>query len=87
MGRPNRADRRDVAVRARCLTAAAAFAAALFPLTGCTRPPEIQEAWNSYVEAQAAYDGCRAHRPQHCDLERAAFEASRERYRAAVDRR
>lgn len=82
---PDESGRRAVAARARCLTAAAAFVAALFPLTSCTRPPEVQEAWNGYIKAEAAYDGCRAHRPQHCDPERAAYTAALERYRAAED--
>jgi hypothetical protein len=87
MDRFDCAGRRGYAV-ALPTTFAAASAAALFSsfvLAGCTLPPEVQSAWNRYLKAEAAYDGCKARRPHRCDSERAAYKIARDSYRAAKD--
>jgi hypothetical protein len=69
-------------------TLAFASAVALLPsflLASCTLPPEVQSAWNRYIKAEEAYEGCKARRPQRCDAEWAAFNAARNNYHAAKD--
>jgi hypothetical protein len=44
-------------------TVAAASAVALLPgflLASCTLPPEVQSAWNRYIKAEEAYEGCKS---------------------------
>ena len=51
-------------------------------LPGCVPAPETREVWLQYLQAQAAYDGCRARR-LGCDDQRAAYETARDAYHAA----
>jgi hypothetical protein len=87
MHRPIPAGRRGYAVTVHA-SVAAVSAAVLTPillLASCTQPSNVQHALIRYDKATAAYDGCRAHRPQHCDSERAAYQAARDEYHAVKD--
>jgi hypothetical protein len=63
---------------------AAAVLAPGILLAGCAPPSSTkQAAWDRYVEAESAYEDCRAtpHRaPPPCRAEKAAYEAAREHY-------
>jgi hypothetical protein len=51
-------------------------------LACCVPPPQLRETWHAYLQAQAAYDGCRA-RQHRCEEQRAAYETARDAYYAA----